>query len=231
MSGRPPLRPASISDKPKHWPDTSPPVDGGEEGRVLAAEGALAEPRELPKPSAVAERRDLANPGALPLPHPCHPCDGGEVARRAGVGDALSATRSRRRAGTTARARSLRQGDNQAEALFWLELNRRQLGGYKFTRQLPIGPYFAGFACGEKWLVVEVDGSQHENSQYDRRRDDFMCAEGYSILRFWNVDVLKERTSVCETILAALAGQLAENVVAHDLRYVHSPRHRPESRP
>jgi very-short-patch-repair endonuclease len=110
-------------------------------------------------------------------------------------------------------------------------LKRRQLGGYKFTRQLPIGPYFADFACREKWLIIEIDGSQHLQSEYDRRRDEFMRSQGYSILRFWNVDVLKERTAVCETILAALEGQLAENVVAYDLRYVHSPRKTPEAQP
>jgi len=192
--GRPPLRPAGISDEPKYRPDTSPPFDGGEEGR------------------------ELARGGALPLPPA-----GGEVARRAGVGEGVAESRSRRKAGTTARARDLRQGDNQAEALLWLELKRRQLGGHKFTRQLPIGPYFADFACREKWLVVELDGSQHADNAYDRRRDEFMRSRGFSILRFWNVDVLTSRTAVCETILAALDGSLAENVVSYDLRYVHSP--------
>jgi very-short-patch-repair endonuclease len=104
--------------------------------------------------------------------------------------------------------------------VLWLELKRRQLGGYKFTRQLPISPYFADFACREKWLVVEIDGSQHAESAYDRRRDAFMCSHGYSVLRFWNTDVLKDRTAVCETILAALDGRLAENVTESDLRFV-----------
>jgi very-short-patch-repair endonuclease len=77
------------------------------------------------------------------------------------------------------------------------------LGGYKFTRQLPIGPYFADFACRKQKLVIEVDGSQHADSTYDRNRDEHFRALGYSTLRFWNHDVLKHRTSVCETILAA----------------------------
>ena len=64
----------------------------------------------------------------------------------------------------TGRARSLRQGGNKAEALLWLELKNRKLGGFRFTRQLPISPYFADFACREKWLVVEIDGSQHSGS-------------------------------------------------------------------
>ncbi|TIW84323.1 MAG: endonuclease domain-containing protein [Mesorhizobium sp.] len=140
-----------------------------------------------------------------------------------GVGEAGHATRSRRKAGTTPRARKLRQAGNQAEALLWLELKARKLGGHRFTRQFSIGPFFADFACREKWLVVEVDGHRHADSPYDRRRDDFMRAQGYSILRVWNHDVLKQRTSVCETILAALDGRLAENTAASDLRLVFTP--------
>ncbi|WP_245429150.1 DUF559 domain-containing protein [Mesorhizobium sp. WSM3860] len=140
------------------------------------------------------------------------------------MGEALRETRSRRKRGTTERARSLRQAGNQAEALLWIELKARKLGGYRFTRQFSIGPFFADFACREKWLVVEVDGHQHADSSYDRRRDNFMRDQGYSILRLWNHDVLKHRTSVCETILAALDGKLAENIVASDLRFVFTPR-------
>ncbi|AZO25835.1 MULTISPECIES: endonuclease domain-containing protein [unclassified Mesorhizobium] len=137
-----------------------------------------------------------------------------------GVGEAADQTRSRRKPGTTLRARKLRQTGNQAEALLWLELKGRKLGGYRFTRQFSIGPYFADFACRERWLVVEVDGHQHADSSYDRRRDDFMRAQGYSVLRLWNHDVLKHRASVCETILAALDGRLAEDIAVSDLRFV-----------
>ncbi|MER8694849.1 DUF559 domain-containing protein [Mesorhizobium opportunistum] len=140
-----------------------------------------------------------------------------------GVGESARETRSRRKMGTTQRARKLRQGGNQAEALLWLELKARKLAGYRFTRQFSIGPFFADFACREKWLVVEIDGSQHAGSSSDRRRDDFMRAEGYSILRVWSHDVLKHRTPVCETILAALDGRLAENVAVSDLRFVFAP--------
>ncbi|RWI95027.1 DUF559 domain-containing protein [Mesorhizobium sp.] len=141
-----------------------------------------------------------------------------------GSGEGAAQTRSRRKQGTTQRARNLRQAGNQAEALLWLELKARRLGGYRFTRQFSIDPYFVDFACRERWLVVEVDGHQHADSSYDRRRDTFMRAQGYSILRFWNHDVLKHRASVCETILAALDGRLAENIAVSDLRFVFTPR-------
>ncbi|MEQ1942825.1 DUF559 domain-containing protein [Mesorhizobium sp. VNQ89] len=145
------------------------------------------------------------------------------------MGVGASQTRSRRKAGATARARKLRQGDNQAEALLWLELKRRKLGGHKFTRQFPVGPYFADFACRERWLVVELDGSQHADSTYDRRRDELMRSLGYSVMRFWSHEVVKHRSSVCETILAALDGRLAEVVTASDLRFVYAGAQRPNN--
>ncbi len=126
---------------------------------------------------------------------------------------------SRRPEGATARARRLRQGGNIAEARLWNELKDRQLGGHKFVRQLPIGPYTANFACRRARLIVEIDGSQHVDNDRDRLRDDFLLSEGWSVLRMWNVDVLKDLASVCETILAALDGRL-DPVVATDLRYV-----------
>ncbi|WP_376701907.1 DUF559 domain-containing protein [Mesorhizobium sp. ISC25] len=131
---------------------------------------------------------------------------------------------SRRSPEKVARARELRHGDNPAEATLWNELKAKRLGGHKFVRQMPIGPYFADFACRSERLIVELDGSQHAESTYDRRRDEFMRGKGFSVVRFWNVDVLKKPRSVCETILAALEGRLAEDVVAPDLRFVFAAK-------
>ncbi len=131
-------------------------------------------------------------------------------------------TRSRRKPSTTLRARALRQGENIAEARLWNELKGRKLGGFKFVRQLPIGPFFADFACRDTCLVVEIDGSQHADSAADRARDAFMQQEGYSVLRFWNTDVFSNLGPVCETVLAALDGRLSEDVVACDMRYIRA---------
>jgi len=131
---------------------------------------------------------------------------------------------TRRRSGkTNSRARHLRRGDNMAEALLWDELKARKLGGYKFVRQMPLGPYFADFACRSTKLVVELDGFQHaEQDDYDRQRDAFMCRVGYSVLRFWSYEVMRERRNICETILAALDGRLAINVISSNLRFTFS---------
>ncbi|MET2830608.1 endonuclease domain-containing protein [Mesorhizobium shangrilense] len=112
---------------------------------------------------------------------------------------------------TTKRARRLRQSDNDAEGALWLELRDRRLNGHKFVRQFPIGR--------ECQLVVEIDGSQHANNSYDQIRDHFMVSNHWSVLRFWNVDVLKDREAVLETILAAIEGRLERHIETHDLRF------------
>jgi len=124
----------------------------------------------------------------------------------------------------TARARSLRKVENDAEAALWSELRARRLAGHKFVRQLPIGPYFADFACREALLVVEVDGSQHADSEYDAKRNAFMNANGWSVVRFWNADVLRERAAVLDTLIAILDGRVGEAVLSRDLVYLPAER-------
>jgi very-short-patch-repair endonuclease len=152
------------------------------------------------------------------------PQSGGEVARAEPETErGKAAAASRRSPSKIARARQLRGGDNFSEACLWNELKAKKLGGYKFVRQMPVGPYFADFACRNSRLTVEVDGSQHADNDYDRRRDGFMRDAGYSVLRIWNVDVLREIEAVCATILAALEGHLGEDVIASDMRFVFVP--------
>ena len=105
----------------------------------------------------------------------------------------------------TARARQLRRTQTDPERKLWFRLNNRQLGGCKFGRQEPIGPYIADFACRERRLIVELDGSQHCESEHDRKRDAYLISLGYRVLRFWNAEVLRNMDDVLETIFAALA--------------------------
>ena len=107
-----------------------------------------------------------------------------------------------------ARAQSLRQTSTEAEARLWLKLKGRRLCGYKFTRQYPLGPYFADFACRQAMLVVEADGSQHAEDHRDAVRDQDMLAMGFAVLRFWNAEILLGIDSVCDTIIAALDHRL-----------------------
>lgn len=112
----------------------------------------------------------------------------------------------RRVRGSVSQARSLRRNETEAEHKFWQMVRGRQIGGWKFARQLAIGPYFADFACREAALVVELDGSQHVDSPTDQARTDYLTAQGYSVLRFWNNDVLGNPNGVADSLLAAIAG-------------------------
>jgi very-short-patch-repair endonuclease len=102
-------------------------------------------------------------------------------------------------------AKVLRRGSTDAERLLWSRLRRRQLGGFRFRRQRPIGNYVCDFVCLSDSLVVELDGSQHvEQADYDSGRDAFLRSSGYRVLRFWNGDVMDRLDTVLETILEAL---------------------------
>ena len=75
----------------------------------------------------------------------------------------------------------------------------------KFTRQLPIGPYFADFACRQAKLVVELDGSQHSESARDARRDRFLEQEGWAVLRIWNNELDENAEGVFQAIVSRAA--------------------------
>ena len=112
----------------------------------------------------------------------------------------------------TARARSLRNSATITEKRLWLHLNKRQRQGFRFSRQIPVGPYFCDFLCREARLVVEVDGDSHDYPVgHDTRRDAFLAANGYRILRFQNDDVRDGLESVLTMIDAALLEWQAEH--------------------
>jgi len=90
----------------------------------------------------------------------------------------------------TDRARALRRAATPPEQILWSILRGRRLGGLKFRRQEPIGPYFVDFCCREKRLVLELDGMSHEDkAEYDRRRQGWLEREGYQVVRVMNSDV------------------------------------------
>jgi len=81
-------------------------------------------------------------------------------------------------------ARTLRKGMTDAERKLWSGLRGEQLG-FKFRRQHPLGHYIADFACLEPKLIVELDGSQHTDTEaYDLARDAFLKSQGFAVLRF-----------------------------------------------
>ena len=99
-------------------------------------------------------------------------------------------------------ARSLRREMTEAEDKLWHELRDSRLDRIKFRRQVPVGRYVADFICLEAGLIIEIDGSQHSDSDLDQIRTTELMSRGFRVLRFWNDDVLKDMDSVCDTIIA-----------------------------
>ena len=103
-------------------------------------------------------------------------------------------------------ARALRKRMTDAERKLWRHLRNRELGGWKFRRQYPVGPFIVDFICVEKNVVIEVDGGQHaENEALDLQRSAYLNKMGYRVVRFWNNEVLQETEAVLEAIFAILA--------------------------
>jgi very-short-patch-repair endonuclease len=102
------------------------------------------------------------------------------------------------------RAKYMRANPTEAERRLWTMLRDRRLASFKFRRQVVIPPYIVDFICLERRLIVEADGSQHAESDYDAHRDAFLRAEGFEVLRFWNNDILRNAQGVFEAIDAAL---------------------------
>jgi very-short-patch-repair endonuclease len=105
------------------------------------------------------------------------------------------------------RARTLRKSMSDAEYKLWQELRLRQLDGMRFRRQHPIGPYIVDFVCLEKRLIIEVDGEQHtQDAQvaHDRRRDRWLAAKGFRVMRFQTIEVYEGVDGVADTIWGAL---------------------------
>ncbi|AZO09019.1 endonuclease domain-containing protein [Mesorhizobium sp. M3A.F.Ca.ET.080.04.2.1] len=108
-------------------------------------------------------------------------------------------------------AKSMRHAMTDAELKLWNELRAHRLMGMSFRRQLPIGPYIVDFACAAHRIIVEVDGSQHADADHlrsDEARSAYLSASGWTILRFWNDDVIRDIDNVCQhiVIVAGLAG-------------------------
>jgi len=98
-------------------------------------------------------------------------------------------------------ARNLRKRFTDAEKLLWRYLRAKQLEGFKFRRQQPIGNYIVDFVCFEKRVVIEVDGGQHAvERKKDKERDNWLKGQDLKVLRFWNNEVLTNTRGVLEVI-------------------------------
>ena len=126
-----------------------------------------------------------------------------------------------------ANARRLRKSTTEAEARLWRHLELIPLDGTHFRRQVPIGKYFADFACHQIGLIIELDGGQHGEDhalRHDAERTAFLESEGYEVIRFWNGEVTDELEAVLDTIFAVVQRRLTLLAEAHDFYPVPARR-------
>jgi very-short-patch-repair endonuclease len=102
-------------------------------------------------------------------------------------------------------AKKMRRESTEAEAATWRLLRHRRLALHKFRRQVPFQNFILDFVCFERRIIIEIDGSQHADSERDTAREAVLMAEGFRIARYWNNDVLQRPSAVLEDIFAKLA--------------------------
>ncbi len=113
------------------------------------------------------------------------------------------------------RAKHMRQNPTVAENILWRRLRRKQVGGFSFRRQHPIGRFIVDFYCAKARLVIEVDGEIHDGSEqaeYDASRQEFLEGLDLKVLRFDNAQVYQATDAVIEAIAESLYG-LSEDEV------------------
>ena len=110
--------------------------------------------------------------------------------------------------------RELRQESTEAEKLLWAELGNRKLNGLKFRRQHPLDKFIVDFYCNERKIVVELDGSVHDekiNKDYDEARTAMLAGLNIIVLRFQNDEVVNNIEDVLNKI-RDVAGLLNSHV-------------------
>jgi very-short-patch-repair endonuclease len=103
-------------------------------------------------------------------------------------------------------ARANRRALPKGEEIIWRIVRNSRLG-LPFRRQMPIGPYFADFACPSARLIVEIDGPAHdepEQGEKDKIRQAWLERQGWQVLRFEDQAVIAGPDLVSETIRQAL---------------------------
>jgi len=102
-------------------------------------------------------------------------------------------------------AKSLRKRSTDVEQLLWRNIRAGQIDGVKFRRQQPIGPYIVDFVSLGNGIIIELDGGQHKTSQEeDEERDAWFRKQGFTVLRFWNSEVIQDMNAILEVVKNSL---------------------------
>ncbi|MEM7108695.1 MAG: endonuclease domain-containing protein [Bacteroidota bacterium] len=111
------------------------------------------------------------------------------------------------------KAKKLRSNMTKHEKLLWDELRANKLNGLRFKAEHPIHTFIADFYCHKLRLVIEVDGTSHNNEdqiEYDKGRTYSMKQYGIKVLRFTNNEIEKDITKVINYIKVKCQGLIGE---------------------
>jgi very-short-patch-repair endonuclease len=98
-------------------------------------------------------------------------------------------------------AKELRRNMTLSEVLLWKELRNKNIMGYDFDRQRPIGNFIVDFYCKELALAIEIDGDTHiYRYDYDDERQRELEKLGVHFLRFEDIEVKKNMMNVIRVI-------------------------------
>jgi len=109
-------------------------------------------------------------------------------------------------------AKTLRKKMTKEETQLWYQYLCQCK--YRFRRQYVIGNYIVDFYCHQAKLVIELDGSQHcepKEKEYDQKRTEYLEAQGLKVLRFSNLDVMRQFRNVCQVIYETVEARTAQN--------------------
>ena len=109
------------------------------------------------------------------------------------------------------RAKELRKTMTVSERRLWNWLRNRSFSGFKFRRQVPVGPYVLDFYCPALKLGIEVDGRHHETSwlaEYDGQRAAYLHSKNIAVVRVPNVVLATDSLTVEQVIGDAIARRL-----------------------
>ena len=163
-----------------------------------SSEGEVGK-RSAPGGGAVGQRTDT--PPSTSLRSATSPSEEGEESK---------VRRAKRTDFAKKLAKRLRKQPTEAEKRLWYFLHKKQLDGLRFKRQEAIGQYVADFVCPALKLVVEVDGGQHGiKVEKDAARTAWLESQGYSVIRFWNNEVMDNIEGVLATVREEVAALLA----------------------
>jgi len=123
-------------------------------------------------------------------------------------------------------AKLMRRLPTDAEAVLWKHLRGGRLIKFKFKRQQPIGDFIVDFVCFERRLVIEVDGGQHQ-AETDATRTQWLEAQGFKVLRFWNNEVLRSGEDVLESVIRALREFPSPQPLSREGRGAYEPSTEP----